>query len=78
MRAIEDDPWEHQMKHELNRKEAIIDFPNCLLHNSFPHDEEIARKAAFYRIAKQMPGHQIWHPSRFGGRIEPLPAWAIL
>lgn len=78
VRASEDDPWAHQMEFERNEKDAKLTYPSCLLHFSWPDDEEIARKAAFYRIQKKMPEQQIWHPSRFGGRIEPLPSWAVL
>ena len=79
VRASEDDPWNHHMEFDRNmRMAAKLAYPSCLLHYSFPHDEEIARKAAFYKIAKEMPDHQKWHPTVFGGKIEPLPAWAVL
>lgn len=78
VRASEDDPWNHHMLSDRRGKDVKLEYPNCLLHDSFPHDEEIARKAAFYRVAKEMPDHQKWHPTIFGGTIEPLPSWAIL
>lgn len=78
VRASEKDPWNHHMEFERVDGDAVLEYPNCLLHYSFPHDEEIERKASFYKVAKEMPEHQVWHPTKFGGRIEPLPAWAVL
>jgi hypothetical protein len=76
VRASEEDPWKHHMDIPKSAAEGLIDEPRCLLHYSFPDDEEIERKAAFYRIAKDM--EMDWHPRIFGGPITTLPEWAVL
>lgn len=76
VRASETDPWNHHMKFRGGGTSVRIETPCCLLHHSWPDDEEIERKAAFYRIAKKMPEHQKWHPNVFGGKMEALPEYA--
>lgn len=76
--ASEKDAWHHHMLFEETDKCVQIDFPSCLLHYSWPDDEEIARKAAFYKIAKSMQEGQKWSPPLFGGKLEDLPEYAKL
>jgi len=78
VRASEENPWHHHMEFDRRGKSARLEFPSCLMHYSWPDDEEIERKASFYRVAKKIPDRQIWHPTQFGGKIEPVPAWAVL
>jgi hypothetical protein len=83
VRASEEDPWQHTMKFPEPDPEnaywfAKLDFPHCLLHYSFPDDEEIERKREFYTVAKKIPKHGEWNPMQFGGEVKPLPEWAVL
>lgn len=76
--ADESDPWVHTMHFERTDKEGALHVPCCLLHFSWPDDEEIRRKAAFYKVAKDLDEGQEWHPTKFGGDLMPLPDWAVL
>ena len=76
VRASEEDPWNHLMEMPNDVAKGPIMEPRVLLHYSWPDDEEIQRKAAFYRIAKDMKSD--WHPLIFGGGLAPIPEWAIL
>jgi hypothetical protein len=76
IRASEEDPWNHHIEVPRDIGTASIIEPRVLLHYSWPDDEEIQRKAAFYRIAKDMEID--WHPIAFGGGLAPVPEWAIL
>jgi len=76
VRASEEDPWAHHMETPNEIARGSIMEPRVLLHYSWPDDEEIQRKAAFYRIAKDMKSD--WHPLTFGGGLAPIPEWAIL
>lgn len=83
VRASNEDPWQHTMHFPEPDPEnpywlANMDFPHCLLHYSFPDDEEIERKKKFYTIAKKIPQHGEWNPKQFGGEVKPLPEWAVL
>lgn len=78
VRASEDDPWAHEMIFPPTGRELTLFEPCCLLHYSYPSDEEIARKAEFYKVAKSMPDDLDWEPLEFGGEIEPLPEWAVI
>jgi len=73
--ASEADPWHHHMTFDIAKNPKILMEPNVLLHYSFPDDEEIKRKAAFYATAKRYDG---WDPLKFGGELFPLPEWAVL
>lgn len=77
VRASEKDPWNHHMEHGDGAC-MRIEAPCCLLHYSWPDDEEIERKAAFYKIAKSMEDGQKWSPPLFGGKLEALPEYAKL
>lgn len=73
------DPWSHHVHTpEEIEGEHIMKPPACLLHYSWPDDEEIARKAAFYKVAKSLPEGKQWHPSNFGGELKSVPEWARL
>lgn len=76
--ADESDPWAHHMHFPADARETILYEPCCLIHTSYPDDEEIERKAAFYKIAKSIPEGSRWDPLEFGGAIDPLPEWAVL
>lgn len=80
IRADESDPWAHTMIYPDDTliHQIDMDLPACLLHYTFPDDEEIERKRAFYTIAKKIPPHGDWNPLQIGGEIEPLPEWAVL
>lgn len=75
VRADESDPWHHHMDFPVSDRIIFVDEPACLLHYSWPDDEEIQRKAAFYEVAKDTHN---WHPREFGGPLAPLPEWAVL
>ena len=76
IRASEEDPWSHHIEIPRDIGTASIIEPRVLLHYSWPDDEEIQRKAAFYKIAKDMEID--WHPITFGGGLAPIPEWAVL
>lgn len=76
VRASTEDPWNHHMEIPDHAARGSIIEPRVLLHYSWPDDEEIRRKAAFYKIAKDMEID--WNPVAFGGGLAPIPEWAIL
>lgn len=77
--ADESDPWSHHVKKpDIIENEHLLKPPACLLHFSWPDEEEIQRKADFYKVAKSLPDDSTWHPTKFGGEIKPIPDWATL
>lgn len=49
--------------------------PYALLHCPWQTDEMVGRKLKFYRESGQI--EKMEHPLNFGGRLEPLPEWAM-
>lgn len=50
--------------------------PYALAHCPWQNDKMIEKKLNFYRESGQIPNMK--HPTEFGGKIEPLPEWAIV
>lgn len=75
--ADEDDPlhltmlWERKTSlHSLRERALHLEFPYCLLHFTWPNEEEINRKLAFYRESGVQPNAM--HPKAFGGERKPI------
>lgn len=50
--------------------------PYALVHRAWPNDETINKKLSFYRESGLST--EMLHPLDFGGKLEPLPEWAII
>lgn len=66
--------------HEMTVKPDLEDRldlfpPYCLLHNSWPDEEEVQRKLRFYKNSGQHP--TACHPLEFCGELDDLPEWAV-
>lgn len=74
--ADESDPWHLTMKLKsatnlipLRPRSMHLEFPFCLLHYSWPSEEETEAKLNFYRESGVQPG--ALHPKDFAGPMEP-------
>ena len=76
LRANEADPLIHHVPLRDDLPKQYLMPPYCLLHRFCPDEETTDRKLKKYKEGGQHPN--LLHPKIAGGRIEPLPEWAVL
>jgi glycosyltransferase involved in cell wall biosynthesis len=75
IRAMEDNPWGHEMTFPSAMKKFNLEIPHCLLHYFAPNEETIQKKLDFYIRSGQHPN--LTHPLTTNGALESLPEFAI-